>query len=434
MKRLLAFLALLSFFVPFQSFAITQWLTGSEIGGTTQTGTSYAGLTGATGFDWSGSEIYWQEVIPIAGTFSNFSAEIQSAPGAGNTLTFTVRKNNVDTAVTCAISGAAATTCQDLSNSFTVVAGDAITLKSVTAGSPGGKRVYTALKFVGTNAGESFVTMSTDTDGAEANNTTYSSIYGARQSSNNVYTTSTVQTPQPTAGTYSNLYVRLADTADPPGTGNAHNIIFQVNNVDQFSCTIAGSSRTCSNTTGTVAVVAGDLVNYKVTGTSSPVRSFFGAGMRFVPTTDGESVVMGTSDSHSGNGTVHLTTGGAATFTWGDTTNAAGSASTTYKNLYVRTMAAAPGGSASRTFFLANDGVSSTVQAAIVGTATSTFNTTSTTQGVTLQWSSLMMTSAGTPAASDIAYGFVQYTPEAGATSSPAVARRRQPLIIWIDE
>ena len=435
MKRFLATLAFLTLLIPAPSFAITQWVSGSDVGGTTQTGTSYAALTGTTGSDFSGSEVYWQSVVPIAGTFSNLSVEVQSAPGAGNSVAFTVRKNNTDTSSTCTIADAN-TSCQDATGSFTVVAGDAVNLKAVTAGSPGGKRPYTSIKFVGSNAGESFVLAASDTDSSGSNLTTYANLYGARQNTGGNLVTSTVQTLQPTPGTYSGMYVRLSDSSDPPGTGNTHVFTLQVNNVDQFSCGMSNSQRTCSNTTGTVAVVAGDKVNWKVTGVSSPARSFYGIGLRFVPTTDGESVVFGSTNSNSGNGKFWQTLGGSVfAYNWqtDGAAASAGSASTTYKNMYIN-LTTAPGGSATRTFNFANDDATSTLGCVITGTDTSCFNTTSSMNGIILQRLSLIMVNAGTPAASRVGYGYVQYTPEAGATSTPAVARRRQPLIVWIDE
>lgn len=50
--------------------------------------------------------------VPFAGTAKRISVTSQSAAGAGNTYTITLRLNAADTALTCTISGASQTSCQ----------------------------------------------------------------------------------------------------------------------------------------------------------------------------------------------------------------------------------------------------------------------------------------------------------------------------------
>lgn len=76
-------------------------------------------------------------VVPFAGTLRNLYVVRGAAPGAGNTNTYTVRQNGVNTAIVATISGASATTGADLTNSITVVAGDLLEIAvAVTAGAP----------------------------------------------------------------------------------------------------------------------------------------------------------------------------------------------------------------------------------------------------------------------------------------------------------
>lgn len=70
---------------------------------------------------------------PIAGTARNLYVNSNSAPGAGETYTITLRLNGANTSVTCTISGAAATTCSDTSNTATVAAADRITFSVVAS-------------------------------------------------------------------------------------------------------------------------------------------------------------------------------------------------------------------------------------------------------------------------------------------------------------
>lgn len=71
---------------------------------------------------------------PNAATISNFFVQLSVALGALNTTVFTWRKNGADTAVTCTITGASATTCNDTTHNFTVAQGDLLALKAVTTG------------------------------------------------------------------------------------------------------------------------------------------------------------------------------------------------------------------------------------------------------------------------------------------------------------
>jgi hypothetical protein len=68
--------------------------------------------------------------MPFAGTFRKLYVRIQSFGTApvGASVTYTLRKNGSDTAITCSVV-AAAFTCSDTSNSVTFAAGDAISLQ-----------------------------------------------------------------------------------------------------------------------------------------------------------------------------------------------------------------------------------------------------------------------------------------------------------------
>jgi hypothetical protein len=71
---------------------------------------------------------------PAAATISHLSVGISVAPGAGNSYTFTFRDAGSDTALTCTISGASATSCVDNTHSVNIGAGDLIDWKLVSAG------------------------------------------------------------------------------------------------------------------------------------------------------------------------------------------------------------------------------------------------------------------------------------------------------------
>jgi hypothetical protein len=77
-------------------------------------------------------------------------------------------------------------------------------------------------------------------------------------------TESKVQGIIPAAGTVKNLYV-LAQQG--PGTGNSWTMTVRRNSNDtSVTCTISGTSTTCSDTSHTAVFAAGDLFSISVTG------------------------------------------------------------------------------------------------------------------------------------------------------------------------
>jgi hypothetical protein len=69
-------------------------------------------------------------------TFSNMYASTLSTPAAGQTFTLTMRKNAVDQALTCQITNPNFT-ANDNTHSFSVVAGDLVSVKLVTSATSG---------------------------------------------------------------------------------------------------------------------------------------------------------------------------------------------------------------------------------------------------------------------------------------------------------
>jgi parallel beta-helix repeat protein len=67
---------------------------------------------------------------PYAGTFKNLYLDLNTAPGSGQTSTFTLRVNGVDTAITCQASGSAVT-ASDTTHTVSVAAGDKWSIKIV---------------------------------------------------------------------------------------------------------------------------------------------------------------------------------------------------------------------------------------------------------------------------------------------------------------
>jgi hypothetical protein len=88
--------------------------------------TAYVALFGATKFPTLAEA---KQVMPLAGTLSNFHVRI----GAAQPYTFTVFKNDVATAITCATG--ATESCSDVGNTVVFAAGDTIAIQAVETAS-----------------------------------------------------------------------------------------------------------------------------------------------------------------------------------------------------------------------------------------------------------------------------------------------------------
>ena len=71
---------------------------------------------------------------PAAVTVQNLTVQMSAAPGVGNSVVYTWRKNASSTVLTCTISGASATSCSDTTHNFTTVALDLLDIQTVTTG------------------------------------------------------------------------------------------------------------------------------------------------------------------------------------------------------------------------------------------------------------------------------------------------------------
>lgn len=78
------------------------------------------------------SEYKSAHVVSAAATLTQLRASSFIALGAGDSVTLTLRKNGVDTGLTCTI--AASGTSASATGSVSVVAGDILTVKSVQSG------------------------------------------------------------------------------------------------------------------------------------------------------------------------------------------------------------------------------------------------------------------------------------------------------------
>jgi hypothetical protein len=77
----------------------------------------------------------------VGGTISNLFVDLEGAPRAGGSWTFTIRRQSgseatQSTAVTCQVSGEGATACNSGSAAVAFAAGDLLSLEVIPVGEP----------------------------------------------------------------------------------------------------------------------------------------------------------------------------------------------------------------------------------------------------------------------------------------------------------
>jgi hypothetical protein len=87
-----------------------------------------------------------QNIFPVNGTLKNFYVFLETAPGGADSWTVVVRRNSVDTGITCTITGAT-TSCSDLTHSQAFVPGDLISIRIFQGGSPANGRLQWSALF-----------------------------------------------------------------------------------------------------------------------------------------------------------------------------------------------------------------------------------------------------------------------------------------------
>ncbi|MDB5163439.1 MAG: hypothetical protein JWS12_56, partial [Candidatus Saccharibacteria bacterium] len=306
--------------------------------------------------------------MPVAGTLRNLSFTIDTPPGTGANWIIAVRKNGVTTALSVTIQDAEVTKI-DTTHSVTFMPNDLIALR-ITPSSGTVPAAFTLHSWdIECNAPGQIIV------GGNSNNpSTAAANFTVMQGGNPITWTGTesnVQIVCPTAGTLTNLFARLNLAT---GAGSSYTVIVRKGGDTVLSTIIADPATSNSNTTNSVAVVAGDLLSIKVLPSASPAptaRSIWW-GLLFTPTVDGESFFG------FGNSAVPSTT--ATNFEQGfyagaNAWNATESAVTGYigpqtlKKLYV-SLVTAPSAGTSRTFTVRKNSADTALAGVVSGTGT----------------------------------------------------------------
>lgn len=335
---------------------------------------------------------------PVAGamTLTGMVVRISTAPGAGDTRVFTVMVDGVATAATVTISGT------DVQNSATfsvsVTAGQTISLRAEATGAPDDTTdVYWSI--LAESVSTAYFVMfggSGTTNGVTA--------YQQVQNSAGAWSTSAAAANQvmPLAGNITAWYVT---STVAPGTGSdAWDISIAVNGTPSAATVNYGAADTGLKTwTGTVALVASDLVAMSMVETGTAAVTAVAWSSVITPTTAGQSAIMfGSADPPLVTGATEyeqILGGGNNSWIGTEANRFATLYTATLQALYV-SVGTAPGVGASWTFQMREETADFTGVAVTVSDANTTNSATfsvTTTSGNRYNWSSVP--SATDPAA-----------------------------------
>lgn len=225
-------------------------------------------------------------VLPTAGTVKNLYVKLSSAPGAGTSRVFTVWKNDAaGTTLTCTIADTA-TTCSDVTNSFTVVAGDWVQIQNVVVGAPVAGAVAGGLTFVPNTEGEFVV--GTERVDPSTTATVYAEASGGDPTESTTETANQVLTQ---AATMKALYVKLDDGS--PGAGTSYALTLSNNqSTTALTCTVSGAATACNLTTDVSVVVDDNLSFVSVPSATPTVRRIHISILGYIAPTTARRVLL----------------------------------------------------------------------------------------------------------------------------------------------
>lgn len=373
--------------------------------GTDTTATRFIPLASTVQTTPNATEANSKQPMPDSGTLSNFFVNRPIAPGVGTSVTYTVRKNGVNTGITLTISDTA-TTGSDTTHSDTYVAGD---LYDVTIVPTGTVATSTAAYSIENNStGQALLTSEITSP-----STTVPNYLGLQNGLIGSTAPTTNATVIPTPGVIDRAYLNTSVTV---GAAKSYTITLVVNGVDTaLTTSVSGNVQTQnSDLTHTVSVNAGDTAYWRIdpSGTPGAARTYIAA--RFTPTTDGESIQTFASTTNLSVSTsqfsgVHW--GTASYVSTGSENARADWLGTTFdlKKLYVVHSVAPTGATKTYTSVVRSNLANTIVTTAVVDTATTNNDTSHTGTHTGPAWVGMNTTGSNTPTVSALAWGFVTY-------------------------
>lgn len=372
------------------------------------TSAAFAYLSSTHAIDWNATEARRQIPLSEAVTVSDFKVILDTAPGVGNSRTFTLRKNGGDTAATVTISGAA--TSAAFAGSVSFAAGDLISIGATSTGTPtapGNTYWYTYLNTTGQKA----LIMGGSANVAPNGADNYVDVFGGT-----AWTTTSgdQDVPVPTGGNLTKLAVA---TSGAPTAGKSYAFSMRLNgSSDVLTATVSGTG-TSASATGSQALVAGDLIQFKSSPSGTPTQAAVGWCFTFEPTINGESIAgFGAASALSTTTTQYSQPLGVGNNGWStaEANHLLKLPACSYKNLYVR-LSAAPVGVATRTITMRDNSAASALTVTITGAATTGNDTTHTVTHTADQSIGVQSALATAPAAANLHMGYVIVTTQPAA-------------------
>jgi hypothetical protein len=248
------------------------------------TTTAYNRIATITTSAWATTSILpvLDAVMPVSTSLTELYVSIATAPGIGNSYVVTILKNGVATGLNVTISDTNTSAFSTASVSYSVV--DTVVLQCTPVGTPAssGKVMWSVLSTVSSQPIIGLASTSI------ANSVETVALSG--RSSSDLPSEKNLQVRMPCAGTFSKLYATLGAA---PGSGASKTVILRKNSADtSLSALITDPATTGSDTTNSVSVVAGDLVNLKVQISGTTVAGQLASSILFTPSNSGDSVLL----------------------------------------------------------------------------------------------------------------------------------------------
>lgn len=255
-------------------------------------------------------------IFPEACSVAGFSIKCLTAPGAGKSWTFRLRKNGIDTSLVLVLSDTN-TTVQDLTTIITFVAGDKVSYSITPSGTPtypGQLQTMILLNSVN-------LILMGGTIRGPLTGVTYPFIASLMGNMINTGTFLNVNSGIifPTNGSLKNFYFNLDNT---PTAGTTRICKLYQNTVQQVSATFVAGDTLATDLTSLISVVSGDDLIYGFTKTGSPPATESCWSCSFVPS-DGSAwfPYLGTVEFFSANPNT-IRNGIPATYQLNDSSNA----------------------------------------------------------------------------------------------------------------